>query len=316
MHAQQPMSSYILLTIPKAHLHTSHESLTGTLSLECINTAHKGTASNDTHRDAYIVLHVAGKSFPIDPATPMAITTSDAGERTYAFRPSSSEKAALSEIVISVPEYTNDVEMLDNVLTQYGEQEIHEGLPPPTYGHATEVGNVGIEGKHLDDPSLRGKLVLMDEASGDVVGQLPQKLHFNEDPALGAEDRKLHGQKRGEAGPVVLELPGDLYDAYTSGKGLEVGEELYETREVFVRAIPPDEQDWMTKGATVIRHVYSTLLSATRAYTASLALRSRGRRLCSSQVSPQHRRTTSTTPSPTHQPNPPRPHPTQTPPCR
>lgn len=121
---------------------------------------------------------------------------------------------------------------------------------------------------HIDDPALRGRLVLMDESSGEVVGSLPSQISFKEDPAISAEDKLKHAGE--EAGPVVVELPPSMYDAYTSGEGLDpkvLGEELLETREVFVRAIPQEEQDWMTTSATVVRFVLITNLFALCTHT-------------------------------------------------
>ncbi|THH16680.1 hypothetical protein EUX98_g9261 [Antrodiella citrinella] len=168
--------------------------------------------------------------------------------------------------------YTEDAETLDIVLSQYesgvvrhrdGRDDGHDSQsrtqPPPSDQHTTESTDGNAHSAvHINDPSLRGRLVLMDESSGEVVGELPERLSFKEDPALiSGEKRKQKGE---EAGPVVLELPPDMYDAYTSGKGLPVdviGEDLAETRDVFVRAIPEEEQDWLTTGATVISQVIS-----------------------------------------------------------
>ena len=110
---------------------------------------------------------------------------------------------------------------------------------------------------HFDDPALRGRLVLMDETSGEIVGELPQKLSVTEDPAVSVQDNeKKDGE---ELGPVVVELPPDVYDAYTNGTFFEalkkVGDDLADTRDVFVRAIPAEEQNWLTRSATVARSV-------------------------------------------------------------
>ncbi|KAH8100224.1 hypothetical protein BXZ70DRAFT_938612 [Cristinia sonorae] len=271
----QSASSYILLTLPKVSLQSSKESIAGTLSLECISSPPTHMQKHtESDREAYIVLHVEGRPFPIDPASPVSISVDDAGQRTYVFTPSGSgsgkEKASASdEVKITVMEYSDDVEMLDSVLTQYAEVTDHTATraphpPPPPYQHAPGSGNVGFEGMHIDNPALRGHLVLMDESSGEVVGELPDRLSFKEDPALVSDDKRL--QKSGkEAGPVVLELPPDMYDAYTSGQPLPTaqveGEELAEAREIFVRAVPPEEQDWITKGATIVSQAISASTS-------------------------------------------------------
>ena len=58
------------------------------------------------------------------------------------------------------------------------------------------------------------------------------------------------------ASPVVLEMHPDMYDACTGVKAFGAeGDDLLETREVFVTAVPPEEQDWLMKGASLIRFV-------------------------------------------------------------
>ena len=228
------------------------------------------TTPESNSREAYIVLHVAGRALPIDPASPISVSVDADNKRVYTFRPSaSSEKGpAPDEVTISVSHHTEDVDTLESVLAQYADVSrpgaVRSSSPPPPYQPIASSGGGGADGMHIDDPSLRGRLVLMDESSGEVVGELPE-LSFQEDPALAKEDQlKKSGD---EAGPVILELPPEVYDAYTSGQNVpmsrarKAGEDLIETREVFVRAIPDEEQDWITRSATVMRCVpYSKLL--------------------------------------------------------
>lgn len=259
----RPTSSYILVTLPNATLRSALETVTGTLSLECINSPPTHTNIPKDDREAFLVLHVEGRSFPIDPAIPISISVDDANKRTYTFRPTaSSEKAPTpAEVTIVLAEYTDDVDTMDSVLAQYAdvsENQPQSVEPLPTYGQATGIGDGGVEGMHFDDPALRGRLVLMDENSGEIVGELPQKLSVTEDPALSVQDNE---KKEGEElGPVVVELPADVYDAYTNGTFFEalkkVGDDLADTRDVFVRAIPPEEQNWLTRSATVARSVF------------------------------------------------------------
>ena len=135
----QPTSSYILVTLPNATLRSTLETVTGTLSLECINSPPTHTnipKAND--REAFLVLHVEGRSFPIDPAIPISISVDEANKRTYTFRPTSStEKSPTpAEVTILLAEYTDDVETMDSVLAQYADvSEIQSRSvePPPTY---------------------------------------------------------------------------------------------------------------------------------------------------------------------------------------
>ncbi|CAL1703366.1 unnamed protein product [Somion occarium] len=110
----------------------------------------------------------------------------------------------------------------------------------------------------------------MDEASGEVVAEVPERLgvSIKEDPSVSGASRD-----GASAGPVVLELPPDVYDVYTGAKDAkDVREEdLLEAREIFVTAIPPEEQDWITKSANLVSYAISTSTSllATGLTTAS-----------------------------------------------
>ena len=85
---------------------------------------------------------------------------------------------------------------------------------------------------------LRGRFVLMNEDDGQIVGTLDSSVRVNEDPSLA---------ERGHEGdPVVVELQ----------EGTDTLEELSDV-EVLVRTIPPEERDWMLKGAVFVRHVLS-----------------------------------------------------------
>ena len=80
---------------------------------------------------------------------------------------------------------------------------------------------------------------------------------IQEDDSIGRADAAA------DAGPVMLELPPNVYDAYTSGASsapITVGSELEEARTIFVRTIPPKEQDWITKSASLIRCVVHLVL--------------------------------------------------------
>ncbi|KAI0081448.1 hypothetical protein K474DRAFT_1688682 [Panus rudis PR-1116 ss-1] len=237
-------ASYTLLTLPNVHLQLVNQ-------------------RND--KAVFIVLHLDQYTFPLDPVSPVNLVLYDDGRRSYTFQSNQQQGTitipALSEDQTQLAE---DIETFDQILSQYADlrwktqSEVDAGL-----GH--EYTRVR-EGQHVDDSALRGHLVLMDEASGEVVAEVPQKLNVREDPSVSSsQDRK-----DGEKGPVLLELPPDVYDAYTGeGNGVwqppkarrEEGEEYVEAKEIFVRAIPPEEQDWMTKSAHVISQALSTSTS-------------------------------------------------------
>ena len=92
-----------------------------------------------------------------------------------------------------------------------------------------------------EEEDFRGRFVLVDEDSGEIIGALDRSVRVHEDPSLG--------ERGHEDDLVVVELP--------EGEG--GGGALDELRdiEVIVRAIPPEERDWMLKGAEFVRCVFS-----------------------------------------------------------
>ena len=108
-----------------------------------------------------------------------------------------------------------------------------------------------------EDEDLRRRFVLVNEDSGEIIGALDRSVRVHEDPSLGENGH--------EDDLVVVELP-------EGGGG---GGALDELRDVesLVRAIPPEERNWMLKGAVFVRYVFflSTSLSLTKKKSGSLA---------------------------------------------
>ncbi|OCH90649.1 hypothetical protein OBBRIDRAFT_586238 [Obba rivulosa] len=287
-------SAFTLLTIPDVVLSTPSWSTTGTVALECITLSPQAalvSVPNDPNAPmsapsnssaVYLVLKLGDAEFPVDPAQQVSLLIAQDGTRTYTFFGTDGGGGAslgLSEEYIvrlavppsslANPQVAEDVETFDHVLTQYANVTWEtDGAP-----QSPEAAHVHLR-EGIDD-DLRGRLILMDDASGEVVAQLPESLRVTEDPALAREDEKREGKKAPspgagevarEADPVVLELPPDVYDAYMrradepeTGGG--AGRELRETRELLVRAIPPEEQDWLTKSASFISYAIDTSTS-------------------------------------------------------
>lgn len=258
--------SHILVSVPNVTLLTVATVENGDLSLECITFENNHTpqpnskskeVSGNTNNTVYLILHLNNHVYPIDPAIPLHLKHLPSGERTYSFRPT--EGTGIPEVHLTIPSPPSDThlkdahEILDHVLSQYA--SLHHdssGLPPiPTYDQAISTNFAGM---HLDNPGLKGHLVLLDEASGEVVGELPRTLNIKEDETVRAGEKAAKAHD-GVAAPVVLELPPNVYDEYMSGKSISSGEgeELAEVREVFVTVIPPEERDWMTRGAGLFR---------------------------------------------------------------
>lgn len=263
--------AFVLLHIPEVTLSTSAASESGTLALECVT-----LAPNDADKDAplaaslsasdrslILVLHLGSLELPLDPARPISLHIAQDGSRTYTFHsdtPATPADQEPSSIRLTVPipsrpdpHRAETIEALDHILGQYADFDWHADA----HEHAPHPEAVPVSAEQPQEPStqdLRGKLVLMDEQTGEVVGELPNKVSIKEDPALAGQAKG----KDGQPAPVMLEMPPDMYDAYT-GAGTSVvpyadeTSELDEAREIFVRVIPPEDQDWMTKSATLIR---------------------------------------------------------------
>ncbi|KAI0373231.1 hypothetical protein BV20DRAFT_963050 [Pilatotrama ljubarskyi] len=269
--------AFVLLHIPQVTLATANGSETGTLALECVTlapdsdnkTAPLAASLSTEDRSLYLVLRLNTLELPLDPAYPISVQVGPDGARTYTFQSADSQPdqpPLFIRLTVPIPSRPDahraeTIEAFDHILAQYAEVQ---GLPQSpvsaSSSHGSKDAQSPTEGQPQED--LRGKLVLMDEESGEVVGELPNRVHITEDPALA----KAEKGKDGEPAPVLLELPPDVYDAYT-GQGTSVvpyheqESDLNEAKEIFVRAIPPEDQDWITKSATFISQAISSSTS-------------------------------------------------------
>lgn len=262
--------AFVLLHIPEVVLHSAGATEQGTLALECValapnnddKTAPLAASLSADDRSLYLVLRLNSLELPLDPTRSISVHVANDGARTYTFQATDvSPVEGPTPVYLTVPipsrpdaHRAETIEAFDHILAQYAEVE---GFPPSPVspaqrdGAASSSSQVQAQGKE----DMRGKLVLMDEESGEVVGELPHRVHIKEDPALARAEKG----KDGAPAPVLLELPPDVYDAYT-GQGASVlpyhttpQSDVEEAREIFVQAIPPEDQDWMTKSATIIR---------------------------------------------------------------
>jgi spartin len=228
--------AFQLLTLPNATISNATTIQTGTLALECVTIAvpprHSGRPDQ---RDVYLVLKLNTYETPLDPTRVVEFSVDRNGVRSYRFLGTETDPSVL---ILSITPTTNDqhiledLETFEGILIQYASEvrgRTHPAQPATTSKDDSALGD------------LRGHLVLINEDNGEVVGQVDQKFHIREDP-------RLHEKGR-ENEPVVIEVPEDD-SAYDEGTPLEV----------FARYVPPEEGDWMTKGATVVRRVHISLL--------------------------------------------------------
>ena len=146
---------------------------------------------------------------------------------TYSVASPNVPKASL-QIVIPSPSSSADMEDLESfevLLRQY----------KSIGAEATALANVTVPplGSASAAPmaeELRGRLMLVNEDNGEVVGEFDESFDMEEDQKLASENRDK---------PVMLDF-GDVVEGYSPS--------------VKVRTVPQDElDDWMLKGAHTIR---------------------------------------------------------------
>jgi spartin len=179
-----------------------------------------------TH-DFWLVIKFPESSFelPLIPSQQMNISR-NAGEIGYSI-PSNEIQGASLLLRFPAPKdgvEVEEVQGLEDLLYQYG--SLDRDL-------SALGGTPGVEPAR-QPADMRGKLVLMNEDSGQILGEFDQSLDIEEDRRVGEDGR--------EKQPVVLD-----FGAVVNGQ--MVGE-------VVVKTVPEDElDDWMLRGAHFLRWV-------------------------------------------------------------
>jgi spartin len=206
---------FLLLTIPNCTL-TSQDgrSQSGILALECVTIPLQppqhvfagATQNPGNERDVWLVLRLNDFETIISPI--QAITH----VRSHHQFTIPAEDGGLVTLTVPAPmtdAAREDLESLEVLLSQYG--VLQENGPD---------GSTPVK----DDK--KGRLVLVDEDNGAMLGTLGEQFQIHEDPGLVSTGH--------EKDPVVIEIP-------------ERGEQ------VFVHNIAPDEQDWLLRSAGYVR---------------------------------------------------------------
>ncbi|KAJ7671015.1 hypothetical protein B0H17DRAFT_1170992 [Mycena rosella] len=222
--------AFLLLNVSNCSLsaNTTHQS--GTLALECVTMQVPGAPTGaGADRHVYLVLRLNDTEIPIDPTRVIQTNFSESGSRKYTFLGSEADPVPLV-LTVTMPKipdahFLEDIDVFESILAQYADLQ---GV-----SNTEDMVNPNIHDK-ADSKELRGHLVLVDQDNGEVVGEFDKKFSVQEDPALS---KKGH-----EGDPVVIEI-----NEYNDGNVMEM----------FARAIPPEQQDWITKGATIISHAIS-----------------------------------------------------------
>ncbi len=247
--------AHILVTIPSVTL-TSSSSGTFAgqqLALEYV-TFDIPECSTAATRDVLLVLRVgtgtgtgssAAFEAPLDPARGLTVSTLPAADATsaptatatatrrYVFHATRDDAEFSVELPVT-PETADDVELFHSVLVGYATDVHSDGPADAQLRQSANPEEAGSGGEEEED--LRGRFVLMNEDNGEIVGALDSSVRVHEDPSLG--------ERGHEEDPVVVELP----------EGASALNELRDI-EVLVRTVPPEDRDWMLKGAVFVRHV-------------------------------------------------------------
>ncbi|KAH9999094.1 hypothetical protein BJV77DRAFT_1064567 [Russula vinacea] len=269
--------AHILVTIPNATLSSTSSSgtlLTGQLALEYVTFDLPPTVAAAT-QDVLLVLvlrtpnNVVAFEAPLDPARALTVSSvaqpppssrnSNSGSgarRRYVFHATQDDTEFTVELPLEQPNAdADDVELFHSVLVGYVADLRVDGELQPQSPPARLVEEGASAAAAEDDDDLRGRFVLMNEGDGEIVGTLDRSVRVREDPSLVEKGR--------ERDPVVVELP----------EGADTPDDGLLDEEVLVRTIPPEDRDWMVKGAVFVCHAISgttTLLTSAMATASNL----------------------------------------------
>ncbi|OAX35780.1 hypothetical protein K503DRAFT_773116 [Rhizopogon vinicolor AM-OR11-026] len=222
-----PSEVFTLLNLPDATLTTPGFLESGVLALKCV-TAQAGDVQD---REVYLVIRLNFFECPIDPTRPVYFSfDAQLGRRSYSLSSPDGSTLGLVLPLTTEPDLLEDQDTFHGILAQYAEMRDSttgiQDLNAPAASPAPPPSQQGLSGGH---EAMRGRLILIDENNGEIVGELDNTMNINEDPSLSIQGR--------ETDPVVIELPEDG------------------TRMAVALAIPPEDQDWIIKSASFASNV-------------------------------------------------------------
>jgi len=190
---------FLLLSLPDATLQSTGITEVGVLNLECVALPIPQAKSAE-ERTVYLVLRLNNCEVPIDPDR--VIERRDvAGTRTYTFAETPSDPTHLT-LTLKCPgpgssdiEFVEKLNTFDNILEQYVvnfKGPSTDSVASTPSAHAAGIGSV------TSNKDFRGHLVAIDEATGEVVGEVEDRFIIREDPVM---DENGH-----ENEPVIIEV--------------------------------------------------------------------------------------------------------------
>ncbi|TFY68526.1 hypothetical protein EVG20_g3510 [Dentipellis fragilis] len=224
--------AFVLLTLPDATLTTPSSTFHGDLVVEYVTVTTPASAP-----DVFLVFKLGAFETVLDPRRTITASVTPRGEHKYVFH---STRDDPSELFLSLPAQekakADDVETFHGMLTEYGDFRGDFAAVAMGADRKAPQSESAVSIEEGEEEDLRGRFVLMNEDNGEVIGALDNKVKVHEDPALSEKGR--------EKDPVVVELSEEA-------DGLEgLSEE-----EVLVRAVPPEDRDWILNSAVFISRV-------------------------------------------------------------
>ncbi|KAL5528862.1 hypothetical protein ACEPAG_4836 [Sanghuangporus baumii] len=240
------------------------------LALECVTLPENSSSflsEVEFERDIWLILRVGPNEMAISPTQVIRHIRS---ERMFIFEPGTNPVGAESDWILKlpVPRDQSDIEDQETfgvLLEQYSAVEAIDfyGLPP-AYSEVITQSPVsinprssltkrpvpppptqrnlekpllpprsvspGLPHENLYNDDLRGRLVLVDEHDGELVGTLGERYNIREDNALQARGH--------EKDPVIVDIPADG--------------DTTRAENVYVYPFPLDQQDSIMKTASII----------------------------------------------------------------
>jgi len=246
---------FLLLTIDRVNLASTSPNYPtipiGLLSLECV-TIPLFENADPSQRDVWLVLRI---DLPNQPAKTSTSPSGSGGLElalpatqhiihnrsinTYTL-PLTGPGAILGDATLTITLPTpssagsqEDYETLEVIFAQYA---VLQSISPPSGPPPTIAG--GAPPPLEQDGDLKGKLVLVDDENGQIVGELSDNVQVHEDEAM------RFPPKGHEKDPVLVELKDEKEGGRTGA---------------FVHPVTVDESDFLMRTAGLVRSVRSCL---------------------------------------------------------
>ncbi|THV01302.1 hypothetical protein K435DRAFT_963634 [Dendrothele bispora CBS 962.96] len=201
---------------------------------------HPVPAQASLGRDAFIILCVNALEVPLDADRIVSVRSVNSNGRSYVFHGTCADPRELC-LTVSFTSHTlsneispreqRDLEMFESILSQYADFRGAADDADVSPSSSQPPGKIMFDRDEPNDSRLRGQLVLVNEDTGEIIGEVEKRLNVKEDPGLA--------EKGHEKDPIVIEIP----------EGVKPTEGAVE---VFARTVSPDEQNWMMTGAVFV----------------------------------------------------------------